>query len=360
MSHRPERKEKNCLNCGTTVQGKYCHVCGQENAEPKETFWGMVTHFFYDITHFDGKFFTSLKDLFFLPGFLSAEYMKGRRMSYLNPIRMYVFTSAVFFLIFFSISDPKEAFKMVDDDGPFTIGKRDSLLHEIEKELKHEPGNINLQKQVSLLKDTSRDVSYVDLLSFEDDYNVIGTIGYNYKSRKEYDSVQQSLPAGKQDSWLKALWNKRALYLNEKYKKEKALSLTHFSETLFHKLPYLLFVSLPFFALLLKLLYVRRQKEFYYADHGIFSIHHYILSFILLLLVFLWDKMQGITGWGIWNWLMFFTIVAWPVYLFLAMKRFYRQSRAKTLVKFLLLNIIGLIILLVLFVFFFLFSVFQI
>ena len=105
MSHGKERKEKDCLNCGTAVYGRYCHVCGQENAEPKETFFGMVAHFFYDITHFDGKFFTTLKDLLFYPGFLSAEYMKGRRMSYLNPIRMYVFTSAIFFLIFFSISE---------------------------------------------------------------------------------------------------------------------------------------------------------------------------------------------------------------------------------------------------------------
>ena len=37
MSHLPERKEKDCLNCGTTVFGKYCHVCGQENLEPKES-----------------------------------------------------------------------------------------------------------------------------------------------------------------------------------------------------------------------------------------------------------------------------------------------------------------------------------
>ena len=359
MSHRPERKEKNCLNCGTTVQGKFCQVCGQENAEPKETFFGMVTHFFYDITHFDGKFFTTLKDLLFRPGFLSVEYMKGKRMSYLNPIRMYVFTSAIFFLIFFSISDPKEAFKVVDDDSPFTMGKRDSILYEIEKELRIEPGNSNLLKQVSLLKDTSKEVSFSDLLSFEDDFTIVSTIGNNYKSRREYDSIQRSLVSGKRDGWLKALWNKKALHLNEKYKQEKSASLEMFSEALLHKLPYLLFVSLPFFALILKLLYIRRRKEFYYADHGIFSIHHYILSFILILFALLLDKMQGITGWAIWKWLMIFTIAAWPIYLYLAMKRFYRQGRAKTFFKFLLLNIIGLAILLVLLIFFFLFSVFQ-
>jgi hypothetical protein len=359
MSHRPERKEKNCLNCGTTVHGKYCHICGQENIEPKETFWGMVTHFFNDITHFDGKFFTTLKDLLFRPGFLSAEYMKGRRMSYLNPVRMYVFTSAVFFLIFFSISDPKKVFKEVDNEGPLSLASRDSIVQKIEKKLKEEPDNLNLQKQIVLLKDTSRVVTYLDLLPFADDFTVIGTLGDKYKSRKEYDSIQQSKPVTERDGWLKALWNKKAIYLNEKYKREKSLSIETFSAALLHRLPYLLFVSLPFFALILKLLYIRRRKEFYYADHGIFSVHHYILSFILLLFIFLWGKMQDMTGWVIWDWLMFFTIIAWPVYLYLAMKRFYRQSRGKTFLKFILLNITGFILLVILLVIFFLFSVFQ-
>ena len=68
----------------------------------------MATHFFYDITHFDGSFFTTLKDLLFKPGFLTREYMNGRRKSYLHPVRMYVFTSAVFFLVFFSVFKIKE------------------------------------------------------------------------------------------------------------------------------------------------------------------------------------------------------------------------------------------------------------
>src|SRR5688572_12792493 len=105
MSHLRERKDKNCLNCGTHVHGKYCHVCGQENIEPKESFWHLVTHFFNDITHFDGKFFHSLKYVLFRPGKLPLEYIKGRRASFLNPIRMYVFTSAVFFILFFAAKD---------------------------------------------------------------------------------------------------------------------------------------------------------------------------------------------------------------------------------------------------------------
>lgn len=358
MSHRPERKEKDCLNCGTLVHGKYCHVCGQENTDPKESFWGMVTHFFNDITHFDGKFFTTVKILLFRPGFLSSEYMKGKRMSYLNPVRMYVFTSALFFLVFFSLRSVNDNFKLVDTDGPYSQAQRDSIIARLEKDLSNLPDNFNLKKQMELLRDTTRPVTALDLLPYTND-QLFSTWGGKYKSLKQYDSLQEVRLPGERDGWMKAKWNKRVLYLNEKYKSDRTSSFSRFSDVLLHQLPYLLFISLPFFALILKLLYIRR-RQFYYTDHGIFSIHLYIFSFILLLLIFLVDKLEDLTNWGIWDFFTLLMILAWPVYLFIAMKRFYRQKGFKTFVKFLMLNILGLILTLTLLVIFFLLSIFQI
>ena len=63
MSHFKERKEKKCLNCNAIVHDRFCGICGQENIEPKESAWHLINHFFQDITHFDGKFFSSLKYL---------------------------------------------------------------------------------------------------------------------------------------------------------------------------------------------------------------------------------------------------------------------------------------------------------
>ena len=123
MTHLHQRKEKNCLNCGTHVIGHYCHNCGQENIEPKESVWHLVSHFFQDMTHFDGKFFTSLKDLIVKPGFLSNEYKIGRRVRYLNPIRMYLFTSAIFFLIFFSLYSVDEGDLRVGDINGKTLAQ---------------------------------------------------------------------------------------------------------------------------------------------------------------------------------------------------------------------------------------------
>ncbi len=104
MSHQPERKEKNCLNCGTEVMGRFCHVCGQENIVTHQGFWSLTKHFVYDVLHFDGKFFHTLAYIFTRPGFVARQYAEGKRMSYLDPIRMYLFTSAIFFLVFFSVN----------------------------------------------------------------------------------------------------------------------------------------------------------------------------------------------------------------------------------------------------------------
>ena len=96
MSHQPERIEKDCRNCGTIVEGRYCHICGQENIVTKQNAFAMVKHFVYDIFHFDGKFFDTLRLLLFKPGRVPADYVTGKRLKYLDPIRIYLFTSAGF------------------------------------------------------------------------------------------------------------------------------------------------------------------------------------------------------------------------------------------------------------------------
>lgn len=355
MSHHKERKEKDCLNCGTIVQGRYCQVCGQENIEPKETFWGMVVHFFNDITHFDGKFFVTVKDLLWRPGFLPAEYIKGRRASYLHPIRMYVFTSAIFFLIFFSLNKSEEVLSIKRE--AYTTKERESALRRVERKLKSNPADTNLLKQQRILLDTTKEVDDLDLEPYREDF-VVSVGGQKYRSLQAYDSAQKSLPADQKDGFFQRMFSRKVIDINYKYRHTRDESFKVFTRIVLHKLPYLLFVSLPFFALILKLLYIRR-KEFYYADHGIFSIYQYIFSFLLLLFMILVAQAKDATGLGIWDWLLFGGIVGGGVYLFVAMRRFYKQGRFKTFIKFLLLNLLGLIMLLVLFTIFALFSVFQ-
>lgn len=357
MSHAPERSEKDCLNCGTVVHGRFCHFCGQENVVTRESFKNLVIHFFYDITHFDSKFFDSLKFLLTRPGFLSKEYMRGRRARYLNPIRMYVFTSAFFFLIFFALKGSKDLINY-EDDAPFTLAERDSAIIADRDILAKDSGDVDAKRRIELMSDTSRTLRPSDLLAYSGDFTIIGTMNGKYRDKRHYDSIQSTLPKSERDGWLASLWNKRAIAANEKYRYNPTQGIEKLGDKVLHMLPYLLFVSLPFFAMILKLLYIRK-KQWYYADHGIFTVHHYILSFILLLFMFIWNGLETFTNWKIWNFFTAITILCLPVFLFLAMKRFYGQGTGKTFVKFLLLNILGLIMLLLLLVVFFLLSVFQ-
>lgn len=352
MSHNPERSDKNCLNCGATVAGRYCQRCGQENIETRESFWSLVKHFVYDILHFDGKFFYTLKYIFTRPGFVAAEYVRGKRTSYLHPIRMYLFTSAVFFLIFFSL----KTFSAGHSTSGGDLSKQDrrELAEVYEAQLKEHPADSFLLPRIALLSDTTKPVN-PDSLDWGDNFrNGLLLNGRYYASPAQYDSVQQALPAGKKDNWMERVFIRQSLKTGSRYGKGNEGNRA-FTVALLHKLPYMLFVSLPFFAGLLKLLYVRR-KNFYYSDHAVFTLYHYIFSFILLLVGFLFDALRDASGWRIFTFLIAATGIVWPVYLFIEMRRFYGQGFGKTLLKFLLLNVMGFVLILALFIFFLLFS----
>lgn len=352
MSRLRERQQKNCLNCHTEVQGRYCHVCGQENIEPKESVWQLVTHFFQDITHFDGKFFSTVKYLVIKPGFLSKEYMNGRRASYVNPIRMYIFTSAFFFLIFFTFFKTDK----INMENGTTINKK--TLGEIAKMDSVAFADFTRAVNLENDKDNNKPMTRAEFAAYVDTVFTSskgGLISVKYKTRQEYDSV---LKAGKGDNWFQRKFMYKMIDLNNKYKGRNLDAFRDFKELLLHSLPQLLFLSLPLLALLLKLVYIRR-KEFYYVSHGIFSLHLYIFVFIALLLVFSLNSLHTMLGWSVINWVLFFLYLGLFFYEYKAMRNFYKQRRAKTIFKFILVNILFMIVLSLLFTIFVFFSFFK-
>ena len=352
MSHFKERREKNCLNCNAEVHGKYCHVCGQENIEPKETAWHLITHFFNDITHFDGKFFSTLKLLIIRPGFLPKEYMIGRRNSYLNPVRMYIFTSAIFFLIFFSF------FKIGGNDiGKLTINKRT-----VEEAAKMDSTAFANYTRSINRDDNKPDVPMTreEFAKYSDSATANAGIYFTntrYRSKAQYDSV---LASGKKDhNWIQRQLIYKQIEVNEKFKDNPRRIFSVFLETLIHTLPQMMFISLPLFALLLQMLYARR-KQFYYVNHAIFTVHLYIFIFIVMLLLFGMAKLNSQLNWTFLKIVMFLLYTALFFYEYKALRNFYQQRRAKTIFKFLLLNLGFLIIVIILFTIFIFFSFFKI
>lgn len=364
MSHSAERKEKVCLNCNARVFGPYCQVCGQHNVEPKETAWGLVVHFFNDITHFEGKFITSLRYLFFKPGLLTAEYIRGRRNSYMNPVRMYVFASAFFFILFFTFFSKSnlEMIKVNQSKDSVALNDPGLAIANIAKaEALENAGTKEDSAAVETLfaSDSLQTLRKLDsVLNLRPRGMLLTFTRRNYKSIAAYDSAQRFMPADKRDHWLKQMLVKRLMIIDEKYDGDLKKFNAALLEYSIHALPKVLFVSLPLFAFLLYLLYIRRKK-FYYVSHVIFVIHFYVFLFLGLLLYFSNGKLQEKTGWD----LTLVSAALWVymvIYLYKSMRRVYEQGRAKTLLKYFILLFILLLLFSFLFVGLFSYSFFNI
>jgi hypothetical protein len=358
VSHNPERKEKNCLNCDTEVHGRYCQQCGQENIVPKQSAWGLIAHFIYDLLHFDGKFFHTVGKLLFKPGFVPKAYVAGKRQSHLDPIRMYLFTSAVFFLLFFSFGF--DSGSIIKSTGSYrTMSKVERLEYAsvLYKQKQAGKSDSLVERQLYFLLDTTIAVALIKSGNPTNDSSFLIQF-QNKEYLMEVSPANTDLTINSKSAWLdKTLAAKWKAY-KKKFADDDSAMAGSILNSLLHKFPYLLFVSLPFFALILKLLYVRR-KQFFYSDHAVFTLYHYIFTFILFLLFFLFSKLYNWLKWGILELAMTLVFLSGGVYLFIAMKRFYGQGWGKTTAKFLLLNILAFVTALLLFLIFLIFSVIQ-
>lgn len=378
MSHGKERKDKNCLNCNAVVAGRFCQVCGQENLEPDENFRQLCVHFIYDIFHFDGQFFSTLKYLLFRPGFLTKEFFRGKRASYLHPIRMYLFTSAIFFLIYFSMTASHEELpaELVNAQRNSNLrgtaeALKDSInktadpkeKEELEKKIASLNGIVNyLEAETDstgkkVVTDTVNmgllKIGMKDTVSGKSNWNLLNS---NYKSVSEYEDAQKKLPEKDRDGWFMKNIAIKSIAINEKYKGDMRGFRDKLTENFFHSLPKMMFVSLPLAALILQLLYIRK-KQFTYAQHSIFTVHVYIAIFILILLMYALDGLRAWLHWSIFHWLTNIAVVLILFYIYKALRNYYGSSRMKTIIKYVLLMLMYWVVIAVLIVFFFINSI---
>ncbi len=150
----------------------------------------------------------------------------------------------------------------------------------------------------------------------------------------------------------------KEIEMNEKYKGDQDQILKAFVNNLVHSFPQMLFISLPLFALVLKLLYIRR-KQYYYVSHAIFSVQYYIFVFIMLFVLLFLQKINNQLDWMIIIYLQVLTFMIIFFYLYKAMRNFYLQRRAKTILKYILLNMTMFVIICLLFVVFVFFSLLK-
>ena len=96
-----------CLNCGTNIQLAYCPECGQAEIDADPSLREFVHELAEEFLHWDGKLATTFRLLVTRPGALTTEYLAGRRVRYISPLRMYLTCSLLFFFVGAIVPQPQ-------------------------------------------------------------------------------------------------------------------------------------------------------------------------------------------------------------------------------------------------------------
>jgi len=340
MSKSALRKDKTCLNCKHVVDQRFCPNCGQENTDSRKTFHHLFIHFFEDLTHYENAFWRTIRNLLFKPSALTKEYLSGKRLSYLAPVRLYIFISFITFFLITVIPDgedqpSKSKSKNVTNVVGKNGDKKDSVVFS---------QNVNLRDLVLMTDSIKKNEEAINdksdsavvssnLHDTKGYYDKSGYLNFGYDSVKELDSMRKYGPR-KEMSDFEYWFSKKIVLVKENNTKQEIID--KFRTSFINNIPKVLFVYMPLFAFFLWLFH--NKKRWYYFDHGIFTLHYFSFLLLVLLLLYLIDWLFTIGGKeGILstvNYLIQGIGYFWMFYYFFpAHHRFYGESRTVSLLK---------------------------
>lgn len=358
---------RRCENCGAELHGEHCYACGQPTKGLVRHFSSIMGDFADTVFNVDGRIFRTLGPLLFKPGFLSLEYFAGRRVRYVSPVRLFVFTCLIAFLATRFSVDPGEG-GGASGGGLINIGnsgdfeqlrsieeverRRDAAIAELNAaaaEGAEIPGlAIGMRSASTAIEQAAQ--RRIDELREEQ----AGDTATASRAAEDSDSrpgSSISFGGGRWDpetnpvriSWLPEAanarlnaWIGRAMENSDRVRADPRL----LSDAFLDFLPQTLFVMLPLFALMLKLAYVFKRRL--YMEHLIVALHSHAFLSLAVLLLALATLARGALGSGLLHstlgWIEVALMVWMPLYLLIMQKRVYRQGWILTTLKYLLLG----------------------
>ena len=285
-----------CPNCNEPITGQYCANCGQRVTQVSMSVRRILLDVLEDQFSLNSSLARTMKALFFKPGFLTTEYFSLRIARYVPPFRLYLIASLLFFLLlsFMASGSRINVERSVAE-------ARDSIAAELARDSLATPGDTAVRLNIGLTRG-SQD-------GFRFGVSTDPTLK-NWAEKTEVNLGNETLNRA-----VKA----RLLELGELPPDQ---AFRRMIRGAIESTPKVMFLILPIYALLLKLLYARRKRL--YVEHFIFALHLHAFAF-LLFFISLALREVPYSGLLVWLWL--------PVYTLLAMKHVYGQGWFKTTLK---------------------------
>jgi hypothetical protein len=100
MEQSPTSSPTQCLNCGATVAGAYCHQCGQRTRDNSDRSIGrLLGEVLGNIFFLDNRFLLSMWYLLRYPGRMSVEFLEGKRKKFISPVTLFLFFNLIYFFV---------------------------------------------------------------------------------------------------------------------------------------------------------------------------------------------------------------------------------------------------------------------
>ena len=364
-----------CLNCATPFSSsdKYCSACGQKTTYSKLSFKSIVKDFFSNLFNIENKIWSTLKNIW-VPGKLASEYVAGRRHNYYNPLRIFL---VVLFLLFTLVVIHMN--KAIEGVNEF---KEESLENIWENKMKQKFDSLSITYPVlndtifrqSLFDDNSKSIP-ASVLNKENQLELIrivtqensqdpirnreildslvklqGTYRYSFGENNPVDTV--SIPGISSDYnfseaiVLNEINTNDLLLLSPDQLKEKHgkggyhdFMLVQTQKIVKDLRSSIIFgvsngtwaivLQVLLMGVLFRLLYIRRG--YLYAEHIIFHTYGHTRFLLVGLMFLLFALFLPLINYA--STLIVVWILAGAIYLFAGMKAYYKQSKRKTFVK---------------------------
>jgi hypothetical protein len=317
-----------CENCGAPLTGHYCAQCGQAAIDYRRSFRHVIADVLDSFLNWDSKFFATIALLIFKPWRLTNEFLAGKRVRYVNPLRLYLLASILFF---FAVNYGARGLHV----EPGKLGSKDRA--ELEADLKK--GDLPpaaREKLEALLQESSpppdsspstnapspapNPPSPPPASSTEKQTKKYGKIGE--RPFVAFDQAKSTTPF---ERWIEARAKEKM--------GEHGTKMGLFIATLFSNLPYMMLCCIPLFAFVLKILYVRRH--IFYIDHLIYALHIHTFAYTgVMLIVLATIGLNRVIPGPITGWTIALLWIAFVVQIFLSIRRVYRQGWFISTLKF--------------------------
>jgi hypothetical protein len=272
--------QSHCRNCGARLRGPWCHHCGQREDRLDLRFGSVLGDLVADLLRWDSRFWRTMVPLLVRPGFLTAEFIAGRRARYAPPLRLYLIISFILFLVLnlgsgLRIYIGDEAVFLPDGSAPRTTdGPAEAIT---------ETGSVT-------------DAAGADAaVSVEEGDQEIIITPKGLVVPEGANDIDVDL--GNFGQAEKPVWVAQLERRFEENLRRLAEGDSRLSQSTLEHLPQMMFILLPLFALVVWVAYL--FSPFHYLQHLVFALHYHTFVFLLFLLALLvqWLRPGEYLGW---------------------------------------------------------------